>query len=369
MKKDFFKMVLLTTMMTQLFASDYGDDLEQSISTQYGIEGLPNALVFKLIENDMPADFLRQFKNVEDLYAVFADSSLLPADLAVLSRILFSHSEAAAPVSSRARTDDRRSSGHVAPQLPESVAEKLKYERIILGELRAIGPYNIAGALGANFTPYDIAHIQHGIFAIPLPAQYSVVNAAREGVVTKILSVRRQAKVGDMRYVVASVLTQINTFGEVHQHDRFCAANIERLLDVAKDMGFGQAHYKAEAALEAEAPKRSEVYQVLFRFMSHFPEKSVEAQHGVSAEEGEKWIGRAVSQAANDPKILSLVSYTISILDELKVLGGDSTFDSLKYLVLQQIMENYQENGGCLEGVRNRAMKSLAMMLNFILNS
>lgn len=246
--------------------------------------------------------------------------------------------------------------------------KKLKHDRIILGELRAIGSDNITAALGVNFTPYDIAHIQHVVCGIPLPAEYSVVNAAREAVVTKMLYVRRQAKVGDMRDVVASVLTQINTFGDVHQHDRFCATNIERLLDVAKDMGFGKAHYKEEAALEAEGPKRSEVYQVLFRFMSHFPEDRVQAQHGFSAEEGEKWIGRAVIQAANDPKILSLVSYTISILDELKVLEDDSTFDTLQDLVLQQIMENYQENGGCLEGVRNRAMKSLAMMLNFILN-
>lgn len=126
MKKDFFKMVLLTTMMTQIFASDYGDDLEQSISTQYGIAGLPSELVFKLIENDMSADFLKQFKNADDFHAVFADSSLLPADLAVISRILFSHSEASAPASSWARRDNRRPTGHAVPQLPESVAKKIK---------------------------------------------------------------------------------------------------------------------------------------------------------------------------------------------------------------------------------------------------
>ncbi|HCU06157.1 MAG TPA: hypothetical protein DIC42_01030 [Holosporales bacterium] len=368
MKKVFFKMVFVTTLMTQVFASD-DDALEQSIAAQYGIEGLPSALVFKLIENDIHADVLRQFHNAEDVRAVFSDSGLSQHDLAVISSVLFAHPEAAAPAALSVRPEGTRSVRHAAPELPESLAEKLKQAGIILGALEAIGPDNITAALGDHFSSSDIAHIKHVLFGIPLPAQYAVANAARELVVIKMLSARRHPKVSDMRQVVASVLTQINTFGDVHQHDDFCAANIDALLQVANDMGFGKADYKEEAAAEAEGPKRSEVYQVLFRFMSHFPDDSVQAQHGFSAEAGERWIAGAVMQAANRPKVLSLVAYTISILDELKALDGDTTFGTLKYLVLQQIMENYKENGGCLEGVRNRAMKSLAMMLNFILNS
>jgi hypothetical protein len=370
MKKTFFKMMFITTMMTQIFASDYGDELEQSIAAQYGIAGLPSELVFKLIENNISADFLRQFNTAADLHDVFDGSDdLLPNDLTVISSVLFAQTQEAVFAASPGRTDDTRAFRHAAPRLPESVAEKLKQAGIILGALEALGPDILSSALDTNFTPYDIAHINHVLFGISLPAQYSVVNASREAVVNNMLSVRRHAKVVDMRHVVESVLTHINTFGDVHQHDSFCAANIEKLLQVANDVGFGKPHYKAEAAAEAEGPKRSEVYQVLVRFMSDFAPDTVKAQHGFSAEAGEKWIAGAVMQAANNPQVLSLITYTISILDQLKALEGDSTFDMLKYFVLQQIMENSQEHGGCLEGVRNRAMKSLAMMLNFILNS
>jgi len=187
--------------------------------------------------------------------------------------------------------------------------------------------------------------------------------------VAKMMALQRHPGVGPMKDVVASVLKQINTFGDVHQHDAFCNANINNILQIAKDMGFGKSNFQVEVAEQKASGKETdEMNEVLVQFFMLFSTAKVQAEHGVSSSVGDEWISNAIQQATKNSQVLSLVVYTVSILDELKSLDGQPAFDTLKYLVLQQIMENYKENGGCLEGVRNRAMKSLAMLLQYILS-
>lgn len=289
--------------------------------------------------------------------------SLADIDAAILA------SMGEAPAQASPRLDARTAVLAAGPHLPKSVLAKLDRSRIQLDALKALGPDLVNAALVNAFTPSDISHINHVLFGVPVPQQFAALQEASEAVVAKMMALQQHPGVGSMKDVVASVLKQINTFGDVHQHDAFCNAHIGKLLQVAKDMGFGKASFQDEVAVQKALGKETdEKNEVLIKFYMLFPKEKVQAEHGVCSVEGDEWIRAAINQAANNHQILSLVAYTVSILDELKGLEGNPTFDTLKYTVLQQIMENYKENGGCLEGVRNRAMKSLAILLNYILN-
>ena len=262
-----------------------------------------------------------------------------------------------------------------ASKLPNSVAVKLDRSRIKLAELQALGVDLVSDALAARFTQSDIAYINHVLFGIPVPETYVILQAASEVAVAKMMALQHHPDVEVMKEVVKDVLRNFaapvnGSAQDVHQHDTFCAAKMVGLLDVAKVVGFGKSNFQAEVEQQRRLGEPSdEVLEITVKFFTLFSKERVRAEHGTCDVEGDEWIKAAVNKASEDANVLSLVVYTVSILDDLKGLKGDPIFDHLQYTALQQIMENYKEQGGCFQGVRNRAMKSLAMILGYILNA
>lgn len=355
-------MMFNITIMTQIFAAD-NYELNRDLVSGYGIEGLSGESVLKLREANITADLLIDIYRSGALH-VLLSTTFPPNEFATIENALLAyHQNATLPD----KTND--TSRHAAPKLPKYVKKKLDERRIQLSRLREMGLDGLA-TLNEYLSLRDIAHISHALFNMPLPAEYD-----KKEVVNKILAVRKHHDVFQMRHVVKAVLTQFKDkrHGNVHLYDTFCQQNIENILSVARSVGFGQANYTAEAAA-AEEGKRSEFFQVLKRFMIHYSPEMVQTAHGSSAEEGNLWIKKVVRQAKNDPKVFELIAYTISIIEELKVLEGEPFFDNLKYIMLLTIIENHKKEGnapagGCLEGVRNRAIISLAQLLDYILNN
>ncbi len=380
-------MLLVTTIMTPIFASDSdGDERSRSnsgvyedavptTSAPYGINGISDALGQRLTRIGITADCLQSFTDAEMLICVLDTTELGVDDVSYVARILFPDHSVTVGLSTAAlaplpATPDHSAAVDSGSRLPESVARKLERAGIAPEIFRTYKADDVlALSCAQDFTPFDIAYIDYVLFGVRPSEKYVALQAASEAAVAKMIALQRHPKIASMRDVVASVLKQINTFGDVHQHDAFCNANINNILQIAKDMGFGKSNFQVEVAEQKASGKETdEMNEVLVQFFMLFSTAKVQAEHGVSSSVGDEWISNAIQQATKNSQVLSLVVYTVSILDELKSLDGQPAFDTLKYLVLQQIMENYKENGGCLEGVRNRAMKSLAMLLQYILS-